>query len=275
MHPGGEPLGFVSWNTSTLATDSCMNLLRHLPRSLLSLLLGMLTIARVEAQSIPVPQETPRAGAYATPAANARSIKPAWRPKGSVIPAQAESPVEPEPTLAPPLEAEPVAEMQPLRGPANPYGLAGEEEPDEPEPQPALIRPNPLRATRPPQTSRRQAPQQQSPLRRVQNPVEMEYEPEPLPRPPPRMLNEVPGPQGRPVPNEAWQVAPGRRIPAEENNFSRTPGKARVACRYRQSGIRTRRAIPRRANPRRRAVRLAAHLRDQCLRPLHAAAANR
>ncbi len=133
-------------------------LLAHLlPRHWLSLLVLLCLIARGEAQSIPLPLETPRAGTYTTPAVKARANKTTWRPKGSVVPAQAEEEAvrsEPSPTPAPPLE-EPAADVQYLRAPANATESAPEEMGSMSPTQPVQTQPpraNPLR-----QASRSQA----------------------------------------------------------------------------------------------------------------------
>jgi hypothetical protein len=199
---------------------------RSLSRSLLSLLVMLIVAARVEAQSIPLPAESPRAGTNVTPAVKARS-KQAWRPKGSVVPAQVEEPyveltVElnggAEPTLAPPLD-EPAAEIQYLRAPANAVPIPTESEYEQdldPRPaQPLPPRANPLRQARRPQNVA-----QRNPIQRAQNPVELEVDPEPIPRViSPRMLQDVPGPRSAP-PREAWQVAPGQRYAPQQGGVS-------------------------------------------------------
>jgi len=204
---------------------------RSLSRISLSLLVMLIVAARVGAQSIPLPAETPRAGTYVTPGVKARS-KSAWRPKGSVVPAQAELPDLPEPsfepTLAPPVE-ESAAGIQYLRAPAN--AAANPSEPAyEQESAPRPVQPlppgaNPLRQARRPQAMSQQYPTQRNTIQRVQNPVDVEIEvdAEPVPRPvAPRMLQEVPGPQGRPSPREAWQVAPGQRYSTNRHEKFRT-----------------------------------------------------
>ena len=184
-----------------------MLLTRRSSRLLLSLLIMLIVAARAEAQRIPVPAESPRAGAQSKPAA--RGVKPAWHAKGAVVPAQADEPAEPEgtePTLAPPLE-EPAAEMQTLRAPANAAEAKDELEADAQPARPLPAYANPLRQASRPQYYA----QQRSPYQRVQNPAELEVDPEPVARPePPRMLQDAPSPRVV-SPREAWQVAPGQR----------------------------------------------------------------
>ncbi len=203
--------------------------LRSLLRSLFSLLVILMVAARVEAQSISLPAESPRAGTNVTPGVKARS-KQSWRPKGSVVPAQAEEPVVEltvelnggaEPTLAPALE-EPAAEIQYLRAPANAAertaesGWQLESEPRSAQPLPP--RANPLRQVRHPQ-----AVSQRNPIQRAQNPVELEVDPEPVPRPvAPRMLQDVPGPRSRTPSRDEWQVAPGQRYAPYQQGVMRT-----------------------------------------------------
>jgi len=188
------------------------------------MLVMLIVTARVGAQSIPVPPETPRAGSSANDSLNPKNSNPTWRPKGYVLPAQAQQPADIEPTLAPPLHEQAASDMQTLRAPANAQETSSEfadESEREAEPQPIVVRQNPARANplrpaRPPQTARRQPPQ------RIENPVDLEYDAEPVPRPvPPRMLQEVPGPNGRPVPRKDWQVGPQRIV--EPNSISERP----------------------------------------------------
>ena len=179
-----------------------MFLARRLPRHLLSLLVMLIAVSRADAQGIPVPAETPRAGAQSKSATPERSIKSGWRTKGSVVPAQAELPALPEttaePTLAPPIE-EPASEMQTLRAPANSVESDEEPESDAESYQRLPPRANPLRQARRPQ-----AYPPRSPYQRVQNPVDVEVDPEPVPRPdPPRVILNLPNqPNARRMPQE-------------------------------------------------------------------------